>query len=65
MTYSSEKYQANKERIAAAKKRYYEKNREKILAKQKTYDDQHREQIAEKDRKRKAKKMTGGRIALD
>lgn len=48
MTYSPEKYQANKERIAAAKKRYYEKNRVAILTKQKTYDDQHRNQIAEK-----------------
>ncbi|KAG1682713.1 hypothetical protein DVH05_024827 [Phytophthora capsici] len=64
MAYSQEKYQANKERIAATKKRYYERNREKILAKQKAYDDQHRVQIAEKDRKRKAKKV-GGRIALD
>jgi hypothetical protein len=63
MTYSPEKYQANKERIAAAKKRYYEKNRLAILAKQKTYDDQHREEIRAKDRKRIA--MKAGRVALD
>jgi hypothetical protein len=63
MTYSPEKYQANKDRIIAAKKRYYEKNRLSIIAKQKVYDDEHREQIKEKDRKRKVKKA--GKIAID
>jgi DNA gyrase/topoisomerase IV subunit A len=63
MTYSPEKYQAHKERIIAAKKRYYEKNRETILAKQKAYDDEHREQIKDRDRKRKIKKA--GKIAID
>ncbi|ETP54879.1 hypothetical protein F442_00493 [Phytophthora nicotianae P10297] len=49
-TYSPEQYQANKERIKAAQKRYYQRTREARLSYQKGYDDKNRGQ-----RKRKPK----------
>ncbi|KAG2782789.1 hypothetical protein PC129_g20718 [Phytophthora cactorum] len=51
MAYSPEQYQANKERIKAAQKRYYQRTRETSLAKQKEYDDKNREQIRSRKRK--------------
>ncbi|EGZ09423.1 hypothetical protein PHYSODRAFT_522168 [Phytophthora sojae] len=56
MTYSHEKYQANKERIKAAQKRYYLKTRETRIAKQKEYDDKNHEQIRTQKRKSYAAK---------
>ncbi|KAJ8516321.1 hypothetical protein ON010_g18459 [Phytophthora cinnamomi] len=53
MANSPEQYQANKERIKAAQKRYYERTREARLAYQKGYDDKNRENIRERKRKPK------------
>ncbi|EGZ05332.1 hypothetical protein PHYSODRAFT_534295 [Phytophthora sojae] len=56
MTYSPEQYQANKERIKAAQKRYYLKTRETRIAKQKEYDERNREHIRAQKRKSYAAK---------
>ncbi|OWZ07031.1 hypothetical protein PHMEG_00020631 [Phytophthora megakarya] len=53
MTYSPERYQANKEAIKAAQKRYYQKTRETRLAKQKAYDQEHKEQIAARHKEKR------------
>ncbi|KAJ8577590.1 hypothetical protein ON010_g1616 [Phytophthora cinnamomi] len=53
MAYSPEQYQANKDRIKAAQKRYYERKREARLACQKGYDDKNRENIRQRKRKPK------------
>ncbi|KAL3657124.1 hypothetical protein V7S43_017918 [Phytophthora oleae] len=51
MAYSPEQYQANKERIKAAQKRYYQRTREARLSYQKRYDNKNREQIRARKRK--------------
>ncbi|EGZ17268.1 hypothetical protein PHYSODRAFT_499030 [Phytophthora sojae] len=51
MTYSPEQYQASKERIKAAQKRYYQRTREARLSYQKDYDDKNRDQIRARKRK--------------
>ncbi|KAL7692908.1 hypothetical protein Plhal304r1_c005g0020181 [Plasmopara halstedii] len=51
MTYSPEQYQANKERINAAQKRYYQRTRDARLSYQKSYDDKNRDQIRARKRK--------------
>ncbi|KAG2971560.1 hypothetical protein PC123_g26808 [Phytophthora cactorum] len=53
MAYSPEQYQANKERIDAAQKRYYQRTREARLSYQKSYDDKNRDQIRARKRKPK------------
>ncbi|KAG2770219.1 hypothetical protein PC116_g19665 [Phytophthora cactorum] len=53
MAYSPEQYQANKERIDAAQKRYYQRTREARLSYQKSYDDKNRDQIHARKRKPK------------
>ncbi|KAK1935752.1 hypothetical protein P3T76_010447 [Phytophthora citrophthora] len=53
MAYSSEQYQANKERINAAQKRYYQRTREARLSHQKSYDDKNRDQIRARKQKPK------------
>ncbi|EGZ25288.1 hypothetical protein PHYSODRAFT_479455 [Phytophthora sojae] len=45
MAYSPEQYQASKERIKAAQKRYYQRTREARLSYQKDNDDKNRDQI--------------------
>ncbi|EGZ11068.1 hypothetical protein PHYSODRAFT_518892 [Phytophthora sojae] len=41
MAYSPEQYQASKERIKAAQKRYYQRTRDARLSYQKSYDDKN------------------------
>ncbi|KAG2875358.1 hypothetical protein PC110_g2613 [Phytophthora cactorum] len=53
MAYSPEQYQANKERIDAAQKRYYQRTRKARLSYQKSYDDKNRDQIRARKRKPK------------
>ncbi|EGZ11129.1 hypothetical protein PHYSODRAFT_520637 [Phytophthora sojae] len=45
MAYSPEQYQASKERIKAAQKRYYQRTREARLSYQKDNGDKNRDQI--------------------
>ncbi|EGZ14847.1 hypothetical protein PHYSODRAFT_508452 [Phytophthora sojae] len=51
MAYSPEQYQASKERIKAAQKRYYQRTREARLSYQKDNDDKNRDQIRARKRK--------------
>ncbi|KAG3088963.1 hypothetical protein PI124_g24266 [Phytophthora idaei] len=54
MAYSPQQYQANKERIKAARKRYYQRTREARLSYQKGYDDRNNDQIRARKRKTKS-----------
>ncbi|KAG3143052.1 hypothetical protein PI126_g14781 [Phytophthora idaei] len=60
MVYSPEQYQANKERIKAAQKRYYQRTRDARLSYQKSYDDKNREQIRARKRKPKTELNEAG-----
>ncbi|KAG3054494.1 hypothetical protein PI125_g25853 [Phytophthora idaei] len=59
MAYSAEQYQANKERIKAAQKRYYQRTRDARLSYQKGYGGKNREQIRARKRKPKTKLSEG------
>ncbi|KAG2807439.1 hypothetical protein PC113_g24050 [Phytophthora cactorum] len=59
MAYSPEQYQANKERIKAAQKRYYQRTRDARLSYEKSYDDKNRGQIRARKRKPKTEHIEG------
>ncbi|EGZ11222.1 hypothetical protein PHYSODRAFT_520509 [Phytophthora sojae] len=59
MAYSPEQYQASKERIKAAQKRYYQRTREARLSYQKDNDDKNRDQIRARKRKPKTELIDG------
>ncbi|EGZ24101.1 hypothetical protein PHYSODRAFT_479701 [Phytophthora sojae] len=59
MAYSPEQYQASKERIKAAQKRYYQRTREARLSYQKDNDDKNRDQIRARMRKPKTELIDG------
>ncbi|EGZ11329.1 hypothetical protein PHYSODRAFT_519592 [Phytophthora sojae] len=59
MAYSPEQYQASKERIKAAQKRYYQRTREARLSYQKDNDDKNRDQIRARKRKPKIELIDG------
>ncbi|EGZ28979.1 hypothetical protein PHYSODRAFT_475525 [Phytophthora sojae] len=63
MAYSPEQYQASKERIKAAQKRYYQRTRDARLSYQKSNDDKNRDQI--RARKRKPKTELNGEVELN
>ncbi|KAJ8577033.1 hypothetical protein ON010_g2169 [Phytophthora cinnamomi] len=65
MAYSPEQYQASKERIKAAQKRYYQRTREARLSYQKDYDDKNREQIRARKRKPKSEFTEGENVLTD
>ncbi|KAJ8533468.1 hypothetical protein ON010_g13784 [Phytophthora cinnamomi] len=65
MAYSPDQYQANKERINAAQKRYYQRTREARLSYQKSYDDKNRDQIRARKRKPKREFNEGENVLTE
>ncbi|KAJ8546684.1 hypothetical protein ON010_g11549 [Phytophthora cinnamomi] len=65
VTWRTLQYQANKDRIKAAQKRYYQRTREARLPYQKGYDDKNREQIRARKRKSKSEFNEGGDVLTE